>query len=227
MIVKIYFNKFIKILLILFLLIFSKIAIAENIPTAELKYASLFDPVCANKNNYKIDPKVVEELNKKLPEWQISWNQDGRLLLKTAVSIIGKPFPQNHYTVPLSLCNFPSMSEPLMVNVRYSLGNYTKNKVNMGVTMSTIEHEILHTYIDSFFLKNTSLLKKYQNESFTVLNHLHLFALQKAICLILGQDKILKAVIAKDNSLPNGEYKRAWEIVNTEGYTPFINELKS
>lgn len=114
-----------------------------------------------------------------------------------------------------------------MVNVRYSLGSFTKTPININVTISTIEHEILHTYIDSFLKKNTPLLQKYHNESQTVLSHLHLFALQKATYLLLGQNKILNDVIAKDDSLPNGEYKRAWEIVNKEGYVPFIKELKA
>ena len=217
-----------KMLFIIFLIFYSKISFAENsLPTVQLKYAYLFDPVCASKNSYQIDPKLIKELNNQIPVWQNSWNQEGSLLLKTAMKIIGKPFPQNHYTVPLSICNFPSMSEPLMVNVRYSLSSFTQNPIDINVTISTIEHEILHTYIDSFFPKNTPLLNKYHNESQTVLNHLHLFALQKATYLLLGQDKILKDVIAKDSNLPNSEYKRAWEIINKEGYVQFINELKS
>ncbi len=202
-------------------------AFAEAVPTVQLKYANLFDMVCSTKDAYKIDTDLVKELEGKLPSWQISWNQEGKLLLKTAINIVGKPFPQNYYTVPLSLCNFPSMSEPLMVNVRYSLSGYIQNPLSTNVTLSTIEHEILHTYIDSFFPKNTPLLRKYHHEPPMVLSHLHLFALQKASYHLLGQDQILKAVIAKDNSLPNGDYKRAWEIVNTEGYMPFIIELKS
>lgn len=215
-----------RIILFSCLLILSRIAFGSTVPTVQLKYAYLFDPVCSAKNTYKIDPNIITELNKNLPEWQIRWNYEGRLLLKTAMKIVGKPFPQNHYTVPLSVCNFPSMSEPLMVNVRYSLNSFTKNPISTNVTISTIEHEILHTYIDSILPKNTPLLKKYHNESTTVLNHLHLFALQKASYLLLKQDKILKKVISKDYSLPNKDYKRAWEIVSMEGYRPFIKELK-
>ena len=61
----------------------------------------------------------------------------------------------------------------------------------------------------------------------TVLNHLHLFALQKATYLKLGWQNQLKDVIFKDESL-NMDYKRAWGIVNQhENYLSFIEELKS
>jgi hypothetical protein len=227
MIKKIYpIKRIIQYLLFFFLVFFLKLATATSVPTVQLKYAYLFDPVCSNKNAYLISSVWIDELNKKLPEWQSTWNDRGTLLLNTAIKIVGKSFPQEHYTIPISLCNFPSMSEPLMVNVRYSLYGFTKNPVNIDVTISTIEHEILHTYIDTFLPKNTLLLEKYRNESQTVLSHLHLFALQKAIYLSLNQDAILKDVITKDSILPNGEYKRAWEIVKKEGYIPFINELK-
>ncbi len=220
-------KKKIKVLLSCSLIFFLKLALATTVPTVQLKYAYLFDSVCTMRTTYPISPAWTEEVKRKLPEWQASWNNEGNLLLSTAIQIVGKSFPQNHYTVPLSLCNFPSMSEPLMVNVRYSLNAFTKKHISLNVTLSTIEHEILHTYIDSILPNHTPLLEKYRNESQTVLSHLHLFALQKGIYLSLNQNAILKDVISKDASLPNGEYKRAWEIVNRVGYLAFINELKA
>ena len=228
MINKIYFsNRIIKIILLSFIIFFLKQTDAAPVPSVQLTYAYLFDPVCSNHTAYTISSSLINELDKKLPEWQSKWNNEGKSLLNAAVKIVGKPFPQNNYIVPLSLCNFPSMSEPLMVNVRYSLNAFTGKNIDTNLTISIIEHEILHTYIDSFLLKNTPLLEKYRNESQTVLSHLHLFALQTAIYKSLNQNTILRSVILKDTSLPNSEYKRAWEIVNKEGYVPFINELKN
>jgi hypothetical protein len=102
------------------------------------------------------------------------------------------------------------MSAPLIVNVRYSLKSFTDHPNQDDVTISTIGHELLHNYIDSFLPEETPLLIKYKSESKMVLGHLHLFALQKATYLALGWQSKLKDVVAKDESLPNIEYKRAW-----------------
>lgn len=199
-----------------------------KIPTIRIFYASLFDEVCSKKTSYKIDSSWPSELNNRLPQWQQLWNQEGTQLLKQAIKIVGKPFPQNNFSVPLSLCSFPSMSAPLIVNVRYSLKSFTDHPNLDDVTISTIDHELLHNYIDSFLPKETPLLIKYKSEPKMVLGHLHLFALQKATYLALGWQSKLKDVIAKDKSLPNSNYKRAWEIVNEkENYSEFIRELKS
>jgi hypothetical protein len=86
----------------------------------------------------------------------------------------------------------------------------------------------LHNYIGSFLPQKTPLLEKYKLESKGVLNHLHLLALEKGVYLMLGWKSKLNAVIAKDESLPNSDYKRAWEIVNeNQNYLTFIFELKS
>ena len=198
------------------------------VPTVIISYAALFDEVCSQKTSYKIEPAWKQELNNRLPQWQQLWNQEGAQLLKQAIKIVGKPFPQNNFSVPLSVCSFPSMSTPLIVNVRYSLKSFTEHPNLDDVTISTIDHELLHNYIDSFLPKETPLLIKYKSEPKMVLSHLHLFALQKATYLALGWQSKLKDVIAKDKSLPNGDYKRAWEIVNEkENYRAFIAELKS
>lgn len=220
-------NQFWQLLFAFLLLLFSKITIAAAAPTVTLIYASIFDPICSTKTSYKIDPVWIEELNSRITQWQKLWDQEGSVLLKTSEKLIGKPFPQNHFYVPLTLCTFPSMSTPLMVNVRYSLNSFIVHPIKSNTTISIIEHEVLHVYIDSFLPKKTPLLIKYKNESQTVLNHLHLFALQKATYLILGWNTRLHDIITKDDRLPNPDYKRAWEIVKQEGYAPFIAELKS
>jgi hypothetical protein len=199
-----------------------------KIPTVRIFYAAIFDEVCSQKTSYKIEPAWKQELNNRLPQWQKLWNQEGTQLLKQAIKIVGKAFPQNNFSVPLSVCSFPSMSTPLIVNVRYSLKSFTEHPNLDDVTISTIDHELLHNYIDSFLPKETPLLIKYKSEPKMVLSHLHLFALQKATYLALGWQSKLKDVIAKDKSLPNSDYKRAWEIVNEkENYSAFIEELKS
>ena len=218
-----------KYFFIILLFICSSTVFANPVlPKEEIFYASIFDSVCATKTSYRIDPAWVQELADQLPDWRKLWNQEGMLLLKTTIKLIGRPFAQQNFQVSLSLCSFPSMSAPLIINTRYVLRSFTNHPIPDYVFISTIYHELLHNYIDSFLPKNTPLLIKYKNESKGVLNHLHLFALEKATYLQLGWKSKLKEIIAKDESLPNNDYKRAWEIINKkETYEDFIAELKS
>lgn len=225
-----------KTLLILLTVSFSSISFANekllsvkySLPKVTIFYAAIFDTVCTVKTGYKIDPAWAQNLNKQLPQWRALWNQEGSMLLATTTKVIGRPFIQENFQVSLSLCTFPSMSAPLIVNARYALSSFTKNPIPDDVLISNIYHELLHNYIDSFFPKNSPLLTKYKKESPGVLNHLHLFALEKAVYLKLGWRSKLKEVIAKDQSLPNPDYKRAWDIVNNkENYQDFVAELKN
>ncbi len=105
------------------------------------------------------------------------------------------------------------MSAPLIVNARYALRNFTPHPISKSVFISTIYHELLHNYIDSFLPKKTQR---------------GLLALEKVVYLQLGWDATLKQVIEKDESLPNKDYKRAWEIINKkENNENFMAELKS
>lgn len=230
-------QKTFRLLVTLICIFFASTVVASNhkeippinspLPKESLFYAVMFDNVCTTKTSYKINASWVQELKHQLPHWKALWNQEGMQLLETTTALIERPFVQENFQVALSLCSFPSMSAPLIVNARYALHSFTNNPISGAVLINTIYHEILHNYIDSFLPKNTSLLLKYSKESPGVLSHLHLFALEKAVYLKLGWQSTLNAVIAKDNSLPNNDYKRAWEIINQkENYHDFVDELK-
>ena len=197
-------------------------------PKVVLTYAAPFDNICSIKTAYKIEKSWIRELIQRLPYWQSLWQNEGHLLLKTTIDLIGKPFVHEEFHVALSLCNFPSMSMPLIVNARYLLGKYMKEPRPDFILMSIIFHEVLHNYLTPILPKETALLKKYKQESFVVLNHLHLLALIKSVYLSLGWQEKLDAIIRDDEKLAHDGYKRAWEIINKyENYIDFINEIKT
>ena len=198
-----------------------------SIPKVIVSYADMFDVVCAKQLTYQIDPKCVEEVTKRLPEFQSHWDQVAKDLLGTTEKAIGKKFSEHEISLALSACYFPSMSNPLLINIRYSLSSVTSHPLEPSVTMSIFFHEILHRYLNNKIPATSHLLEKYKTENETVSSHLHLFALQKAVYLRLKQATILQKVIAKDQSLPNSSYKRTWQIVNElENYQDFIRELR-
>ncbi len=196
-------------------------------PKVTLTYAQTFDFVCSLQTGYQIDPKWTEELVVRLPEFQSHWQGSGAELLKTTIAIVGKSFKATEFAVSLSVCSFPSMSEPLLINMRYSLASFTSKPLQKDVTTSIIFHELLHRYLQGKIPSDSALRLKYQKEDGTVLSHIHLLALPKAVYLKLNQESVLQAVIAKDQSLPNKAYSRAWDIVNKEeDFRAFIEELR-
>ncbi|PIQ43115.1 MAG: hypothetical protein COV52_10425 [Gammaproteobacteria bacterium CG11_big_fil_rev_8_21_14_0_20_46_22] len=200
---------------------------APATPEVRIQYAKIFDMVCTNKMHYNIKPVWRNELLQRLPSIQQAWNQEGVKLLNTTQNLVHMPFRMPSYLVSLTLCNFPSMSQPLLVNMRYSLKSFIKKPLSLPVTLSIIYHELLHVYLDGRTPPYAGPLKKYAHLSWVVRQHLFLFAIQKAVYLKLGQKKELKAIIAMDQSLPDKAYTKAWNIVNTDGYKPFILALEA
>jgi hypothetical protein len=200
---------------------------SASAPLVTLSYAADFDQACSQQTKYQIDPAWVSELTTRLPEFNADWAKDGPTLLRTSEEIVGKPFQERDIWVSLSACSLPSVSDPLLVNMRFSLSSFTPAPLAQDVTVSIIFHEILHRYLLGRIPPNSPLLSKYKGESDTVKAHLHLLALQKGVYLKLGRVATLQRVTEKDQELPNRAYARAWEIVNSsENYQSFISELR-
>jgi hypothetical protein len=111
-------------------------------PKISLYYAETFDDVCGKKLNYNINSSWRNELINRMPSWKNLWDSEGFFLLKTSIQIVERNYPQADYKTAISLCSFPSMSAPLIVNGRYVLNNFTKNPITDDVFISTIFHEI-------------------------------------------------------------------------------------
>ncbi|MFT5706375.1 MAG: hypothetical protein ACI9ES_000654 [Oceanospirillaceae bacterium] len=112
--------------------------------------------------------------------------------------------------------------------MRYSLSTFTNNPVSIHVKVATLYHELLHPYIINNIMTNSPLLTLYNKEPQRVKDHIHLLALLKAVYLNVEMADKLSIIIETDNSLPNGFYKRAWEIINANPtyYLEFVGELQ-
>jgi len=97
----------------------------------------------------------------------------------------------------------------------------------MRYKVDTLFHELLHNYLDAYPIRDSALLERYASEPARVRNHLHLLALEKAVLIELGESEALEDVIDIDSQLPNGYYKRAWEIVNSNNdeYLKYVAEF--
>jgi hypothetical protein len=173
-------------------------ASGNQLPAVQLAYADGFDAVCSQQTHYAIKPEWVAEVNAGLPEFTANWRRDGDRLLRATDELVGKQFRDKQFIVALSVCSFPSMSDPLLVNVRFSLKSFTADSLSPDVTTSIILHEILHHYVSDKTRHDSTLLSKYRDEDETVRSHLHLLALMNAAYARLGQTDTLARVIEKD-----------------------------
>ena len=200
-------------------------------PTISFEYSYVpFDKVCSKYNGFKIEQEWIDEMNQTIDSFDAIWQKQGTPLLEMTVKDIGKPFLQKDMVAILSLCNYPSMSHPLIVNMRKYMSSATNGKPRpKHLFKALIFHELLHTYVDDIIkeCQTTPLLEKYKDEAGSVLSHIHLMAVMKHVYIKSGLLKELEDVIAKDRSI-GSVYERAWEIVNDlENYQDLIEELKS
>jgi hypothetical protein len=198
---------------------------SAKVPSITMSYAAEFDAACSQQTKYQIDPAWIEELKSRLPEMNAAWSKEGPTLLSTSEAIVGRPFRDKQVNISLSVCSMPSMAEPMLINMRFSLKSFTPEPLPEDVTTGIMFHELLHRYLDGLIPQNGALLLKYRDEDETVKAHLHLLALQEGVYLKLGRIQTLRRVIAKDRDLPNKSYGRAWDIVDSEKYESFISEL--
>jgi len=204
---------------------------AETVPEVALRYSPVFDGQCSELTNSEIPPAWVETLNAKLDRFQAYWNQEGSRLLGAALEIVGKPYPHREMIATLTLCRFRSMSLPLILNMRFFLEEASQSDGRKALPLEhfpgLVFHELLHTYLfEHRYWENSILLSKYGKEAFLVKVHLHLMALMRAAYERLGLSADIKAIAEWEKSL-NPSLKRAWEIVEAEGYRPLVRELQS
>jgi hypothetical protein len=204
--------------------------LAPGFPRVELVHADLtFDRVFGPRLNAEIDPSWAQEIRAKTRSFQQFWDQEAPLLLGTTVAEIGTPFRNRDATAVLTLCPIPSMSVPLLLNVRRFLDGPTQgNPQPMFLFSGLVFHELLHPYIGRYDRLESRLVEKYSGEPLVVLTHLHLTALMKGVYLKLGRADQLREIVARDSAAEDPAYRRAWQIVNDiEGHEAFVIELKS
>jgi hypothetical protein len=201
----------------------------NSLPTVYLLYTgpegTVFDRNCAGWLKTKIDPQRVAETARRTAEFQALWDKEGPRYLSATFNEIGVKFPFREMQAVLTVCPVvDSMSTPLLINVTPFLSDAQK-PLPLWFLSETVFHELMHTYVRQ--INDVSALrKKYQTEPLVTLNHLHVMALEKFALTKLGEPERLKYLDQLINTVAPPTYKRAWEIVNVEGYEAFVAELK-
>jgi len=199
---------------------------AADLPHVDFEYSDIWARVCGELSGQEIAPEQEAAALALLPDLVERWSRNEKALLGTALSVVGAPFPAHELHAVVSVCRTPSMSKPLVINVRPWLGGGATPPLDRAVLVATVFHESLHWYVHRLVPRSSRLLAKYGSEELLVRNHLHLLALLKHVYLKLGRTQELALIVDADRQLPRPAYKRAWEIVSAEGDEPFVSELK-
>ena len=214
---------------LLLLLFLNSTAIAAP-PKVTISYSPSLDTACALVRGYRIEAAWKDELSKDLEGFRDMWARIGPRLLSTTEDITGKNFTDGSVSAYLTLCDLPSQSlrVGIVINMRYALSSFTRHPVPLRYKIGALYHEILHRFVDAHMPAHSALLAQHHGEPARVREHLHLLALQKAVYLALGMRDELSELIDIDGQLPDGFYKRAWDIVNRDrdAYLDYVNELK-
>lgn len=204
---------------------FQSFAQTSPVPTLFFSYSWLYDSMCANTPERKIEDSWVAEARTKVPEFTATWNQFGPTLFGKVFEIFGFGFSRKEMTATLSVCPVPSYSDPLVLNVTRYLKSYMGEKpvAPPEAFADLVFHELLHTWVVEHTDWPTAMIQKYQQEQQVTRNHLHLMAVQKLVYQKLNNEDMLKRIEEQYNRNPG--YKRAWEIVALEGTEAFTAEF--
>ena len=219
-----------------FLVLLSSLAVAANAepayPEVTFQYSPVFDDACADATKQPINPEAVKELQSRFASFQDAWRKDGPQLLAAVPELTNVPFRFRETKAALILGGFPSMANPLMINVtRYVKATAHGSPAPLEVFSNALFHEILHRYVtDSIGTRPhaTPLLEKYATEPKVVVGHLYLFAIEALVYRKLGREKDLEAVLASQQTIPLWPaFKRAREIVEKEKPESFLREFQN
>lgn len=199
---------------------------SNSIPVVFISYSPLFDQVCERTFGQKIPPVAKVEGPRRQYELIAQWQKDSPYFFNVLINRIGRGYPRKEETVSLTSCNILSVSDPVMIPLKRWLVSLGGREPLYGFS-DVVFHELLHRYLSANFdINKSALIRKYQKENQQVLAHIHLMALQKMIYIDLRRNDLIKWLNHDYNELIGGDYKRAWEIVNTiESYQALVNEL--
>jgi hypothetical protein len=210
-------------------------------PALFMEDAPPFDGACGalkQHEDYKITPSMRKELNQRIPEFEKTWRENGGPLIRGMTELLGRPYGRKEETLTLTLCQwFSPMSNPLILRAREYLKATAVDNPNGPTALKPasyfvgqVFHELIHRYLDRHFSNIDSaaaspLIRAHASEPWSVTSHLHHLSIQKAVYLRMNRKAELDTIIDLDSQVRGGIYKRAWEIVNSDGYQKYIDEL--
>jgi hypothetical protein len=209
--------------------------VAGDVPSITFAYSDLLDDACSNLTKEPPDAQAAGEAKRLLPQLEAAWQKEGPALLQAAQAAIGQPFGFREAKAALMTCGIPSMSHPLLINMKAQLHVLPPKDETAAAQrfVDTVFKELLHRYLGDIVMAQggrdaTPLRRKYSTEPPVVRNHLLLFAVQEVVYAARGRGAQLQDAKAFEAGLRNASlFARAREIVQAEHAETFLNDLRA
>jgi hypothetical protein len=177
----------------------------------------------------EISDEVRVEAERRAPDFQTAWDRVAPSYFAALKKLARKPFHQLEFHGTLTACPIGgAMSHPLLLTIRaYLVAEQRRSTGPLTLDRFTqvLLHELLHWYADDYATPITSAtLRKYDDETAQVKAHIHVHALMQGIFTELRKPDVTDSIKKVDQS--SEPYRRAWEIVEAEGYGKLIAEIR-
>ena len=221
-----------KKIILIFLTCYSSLSFSQaKMPEFFFQYSFLFERLCPESSS-----NIITDEQKKFARF---FSKEASILYNDEVigffDFLEESFPKsgfsrNELTANLTLCKeFGSFSTPLTINIFRVAAHKLKNPLSNAYQVmftETLFHELIHTWQgENFNFRKLKFVKKYENEVKSVRAHLYLLAIEEYTFRGLSKDEHLERIQWLYPKI-GGAYKRAWEIVQKEGYMAFIEDLR-
>ena len=197
----------------------------NKIPRLNIQYSKLLDPIfifyCKNNPDLKEfgwndwTPPTQEVISERVKKYKEVWNKYEKLVLTSICKKTSLKFNREVIDVYIVSGNSRQLSFPIVIKSGFSQEEF----------LEVLSHELIHRLfnINSKIVYKDIFKEMFPNESQTTQEHVITFALLKYLYNeVLKNDAYLSKSI---QNTKNTEYKRAWNIVETEGYKKLLKDF--
>lgn len=202
-----------------------------NYPKIVFRYSKVYDGILEMMLTGKKFKYPSKETERKIFDYirdlEKLWRKDEKKVFKE-ISKITKLFWKEEiiYCYVIRKGNF-SLSDPLTLVVYNRKGFLIEKDSLIDILVHELIHRIFFTSRENFQKSKKAwdcIYRKYKKETEKTKNHIIIHAIHKHLYLKLFNEKRLKRDIQWASSYK--DYKRAWQIVEKEGYQNIIKEFQ-
>lgn len=186
-------------------------------------HGTIFDRVCEGWIKQKVNPADVQELLSRKAEFEAEWDKIGKRYMQLALDATGRPYPYRQIQATLSVCAPDSMAFPLLIRMNDFMASNTEYYVHDFALLAF--HELMHHHAQAIEGKS-KIFVKYADLPFSIRAHIHVVAFERYVLEKTGRTEQLAKLKAYYAAGKTDHYRRAWEIVDTEGVEAVIVDAR-
>ncbi len=193
-----------------------------NIPKIKIQYNSYLDPIFTGyiKTLPEYKNWVIptdDFLNSQTLMYKEVWKKEGEKALKAICDVTGLEFKRNQIDVHVVKGNIRENASCIILKCRYTREEF----------LCVLIHELIHCLIND----NYKLVDKkhyYEDDDQTTKSHVLIHAILYHVYInIFAEPLLLETEFKRVNESKIKGYKKAWDIVEREGYDNLIKKFRS